>query len=264
MKRTCLFLCLFLCCWSLSGCENPSPEASVADVLGGLKLSDLRDTSADLERADFLINFRVFQYVLDPNDLSVLEPLYESSKHVVFQDRQAFDANGFAITVMSREDANQIARALNTAGAKRVSIGVVGVPPETTDILSSVPVYKAQPVSYYTSADNRVTETVYPGFLGWTLFAQDSARPNTILLKASPAYWRTGAEDLRIRFGKEPINFNLLEFASFQTRLNVGDFILLAPRRAADPATLSHALFTEFGKKTLARCMVLVCESAGL
>lgn len=264
MKHTCLFLCLFLLCWCLSGCQTPASQPAQVDALGGLKITDIRDTSADLERADFLISFRVFQYVMDPNNLGMLEPLYSLSNRVVYQDKEAFDANGFAVSVVSRQEGSRIARTLNSAGATRSGVGLVSVPPETTDILTSAPVYQARLLSFVNSAGSRISQPVSPGFLGWTLFAQDSALAGTIILKVSPAYWQTGAEDLRIRMGREPVNFNLMEFASFQTRLKIGDFVLLAPRRDAEKDSLNQALFTEPGRRPQVRCFVLVCESAGL
>jgi hypothetical protein len=251
-------------CWCLSGCETPPSQPPVVDALGGLKITDIRDTSADLKEADFLISFRVFQYVIDPNNLAMLEPLYELSDRVVYDDTQAFADNGFAVTVVSRQEGSQIARTLNNAGTARTGVSFISVPPETTDILTGTPLYQPRQITFVNALDNLVEQTVYPGFMGWTLFAQNSALHGTIVLKLSPAYWQTGTEDLRIRLGTEPINFNLLDFASFQTRLKVGDFLLLAPRRVPENGTLSEALFVQSGKKTQAKCFVLVCEGAGL
>jgi hypothetical protein len=263
MKPICFFLCTLILLIGLSGCAVPAAPPAV-NALGGLKITDIRDTSADLKRADFLISFRVFQYLIDPNNLGMLEPLYDATDRVVYQDKDAFNANGLGVTVVSRQEGSRIARTLHEAGAVRSGIGVISVPPETTDILTSSPVYQVQQISFIDFTGTQVSQPVYPGFLGWTLFAEDTVESGRIVLKLSPAYWQTGTEDLRIKMGKEPINFELLEFASLQTHLNVGDFLLLAPRRAPEGGTLDHALFAGSGRRPQVKCFVLICESAGL
>jgi len=267
MKSTCLFLslCLTIAGCVLSGCQPVPPPAS--DPMDNLKITDLQDTTADRKQADYLINFRIIQYLMDPNDLSRLEPVYtkNAQRQLHFQNAGAFEANGLAVAMKSRQDSTEIARALSDAGASRLGQTFLSIPPDSTEILSSISFYQPQSISFFASPDVVTNESLYPGCLGWTIFAQNSAVRNTIILKLAPAYWQTGGEDFRTKLGKPPVNYNLFEFAAFQTRLKEGDFLLLAPSRLLmDNPTLNQALFMQPGRKIQAKCFVLVLESAGL
>jgi hypothetical protein len=267
MKSTCLFLslCLTIACCGLSGCQPVPPPAP--DPLDNLKITDLQDTTSDQKQADYLINFRVIQYLMDPNELAKLEPVYANNpqRQLHFQNDHAFEANGFAVAMKSRQDGTTIARALSDAGASRLGQTFLSIPPDSTEILSSISFYQPQSISFVASQDDLTNEYLYPGCLGWTIFAQNSAVRNTIILKLAPAYWQTGVEDLRSKLGKPPINYNLFDFAAFQTRLKEGDFLLLAPSRLMmETTTLNQALFMQPGKKIQAKCFVLILESAGL
>lgn len=265
MKYACFLLCSAVSCLLLIGCQ--APAAPAPGTPGGPKLSDVRDTSLQLKNADFLITFKVFPFTIDPNLLPLLDPLYQQPRaaEIYFRNAAAFEANGIAVLAGPRERLTAIARALNNAGASRIAQNIISVPPAQTDAFSSVPFYQPRSLYFLTDKSKLTSRLLYPGFVGWTLFAESSAVRDMILLRIAPAYWQTGAEDIRLRFGKEPINYEPFEFAAFHLRLKEGDFILLAPSRISDQTnSLNRALFLETGKRPLAKCFVIVCESAGL
>lgn len=268
MKRTCLFLYgfLVLVCGFFVGCQATPAAADANDLDGGLKLSDLRDTSADLRQADFLIKFRVFEYTIEPNSLDQLNPVYAqySQKDLHYRDAEAFRANGLAAALIPHQDGSQFVRTLNKAGAVRGKQAILEIPPASTEILSSVSINQPQQISFASVQGKPVSDFLYPGYVGWTLMAESSVIRDTILLKATPAYWLTGAEDLRLRLGKQPIDFKLFEFAGFDVRLREGDILLIAPTHLSKDVSVNQALFKQFGKKEQARFFVLICESAGL
>lgn len=266
MKRTCLFyLILVLIGCLLSACQTA--DTTVVAPPPGLKITDLQDTTLTIEKADFLISFRVFQYQLDPNSISRLASVFDTvtAAEIRFHDEQAFRANGFAVGSGTRQDASGLARALADAGAARIGFTLLSIPPAETSILSSTSIYQPLSISFYKSAEDASAEYLYPGYLGWTLIAESSAVRDTAIIKIAPAYWQSGAEDIRILSGREPIAFQPFQFAAFQTRMREGDFLLLAPSRLVpDPQSLSQGLFLQAGRKPKVTCYVIFCESAGL
>lgn len=265
MKRTCpfYFIVVFACC-VLSACQTPP----AADPLpAGLKITDLKDTTQNLEKADFLITFKVFQYKMDPNSVEQLGPLRDiaSRSKIHFRDEAAFNANGFDVGFGTRDQVTEVARALTRAGAVRMGFTSLGVAPSETNILSSIVVGQTSTLTFASDGGRTNNQMFHQGYLGWTLFAESSAVRDTVIVKLAPAYWQRGDETIRILTGKEPIAFELFEFASFQTRMREGDFLVLMPARiSSDNASLNQTLFVHGGKKPKAQCYIIFCESAGL
>lgn len=264
MKRACPFCLALIVACLLSACQTRPSATSVPE---GLKIGDLKDTTQDLEKADFLITFRVFQYQIDPNSVDRLVEVHDvlSRSPIHFKNEAAFYANGFAARSGTRDQASEVARALSDAGATRSGFALLSVPPSETNILSSISVNQPLTLSFASDADKTGTQLLYPGYLGWTLFAESSALRNTVIVKLAPAYWQQGGETIRILTGKEPIAFNLFEFAAFQTRMRQGDFLVLTPKKlSSDDTSLNRALFLHYGRRPRALCFVIFCESAGL
>jgi hypothetical protein len=62
----------------------------------------------------------------------------------------------------SRQDGTTIARALSDAGASRLGQTFLSIPPDSTEILSSISFYQPQSISFVASQDDLTNEYLYP------------------------------------------------------------------------------------------------------
>jgi len=262
-------VCLMTGVGLLWGCAV-SPQSMPAPVpVEGLKLSDLKDSANFKPNAEYLIELRVLTYVLDSASADELKTVYDmlSQQAIRTANRDVFALNGLAIASGPSQEASRIAQRLYEIGAVRISQSKLLIPPEEIQILSST--FQQQGLTFlYCPFQGRINEIVLPPstFIGWTMLARPDPRlEKHVQLTFVPSYWQRGAEDLRLRMGKQPIDFKPLEAGRVLARLEEGGFLLLGPNgKMPEQNTLGKILFLLAGRKPQMQFFVILCDKAGL
>ena len=269
MKCKLLFLCLLCLLWVITGCEvsQPGTSASETTAFGGLKLSDLQDKSQGETDAEFLMSFRVLTYTIPPGSVDELQEIFGrlSRKDVRTVNKKAFEANGFAVATGSFDEGAQIAQEIARIGAIRVAQARLIAPPEKTQALSHTFLRGTETIHYATSANNSTMITPGPGTLGWVMWAKPDLRLREMAqVKLNPAYWQPGVEDMRLRMGMEPVDYQAIPVGQVLLRVEEQGFILLGPvREVPEQFTLDKLLFFLPGQRPKIQFFVIICDSVG-
>jgi len=257
--------------WAIAGCEVPPPNTPAASKspLDGLKLSDLKDPTKDQVPDNFLMRFRVLTYTIDPGRVDELSGLYNrlSRSDVRMVNKGTFEANGFAVGTASFETGAAIAQELAQIGAVRTAQANLMIPPDIINPLSRLLLQGIGTIHYAVPGDTSATMTLPgTGLLGWVMSAKPDPRFRGMAqVKLFPAYWQPGIEDIRLRMGMEPVEYNPILVGQVLTRVEEQGIILLGPtRQMPDEATLDKMLFFLPGPKPKIRFFVIICDAAEL
>ena len=270
MKQNLLFVCMLSALWAIAGCEVPPPNTSASpkSPLDGLKLSDLEDPTKNQVPDNFLMRFRVLTYTIDPGRVDQLSAIFNrlSRSDVRMVHRGAFEANGFAVGTASFEAGVAVAQELAKIGAVRTAQTALIMPPGKTEPLSRLHLQGMETIRYTASEGNAATMTPAPGLLGWVMSAKQDPRFRGLAqVKLFPAYWQPGIEDIRLRMGMEPIEYQPIVVGQVLTRVEEKGIILLGPaREMPDETTLDKMLFFLPAPKPKIRFFVIICDSAEL
>lgn len=262
-------VCLITGIELLLGCAVPPQRPPAPISVEGLKLSDLKDSASIRPNAEYLIELRILTYVLDAASADELKAVYDllSQQDIRTANKEVFAANGLAIGTGPAQEASRIAQRLYEIGAVRISQSKLLIPPEETEILSSA--FQQQGLTFlYCPFKDSLSEIILPPntFVGWTMLVRPDPRlEKHIQLTFVPSYWQRGAEDLRLRMGRQPIDFNPLEAGRVLARLEEGGFLLLGPDgKMPEQNTLGKILFFLAGRKPQVQFFVILCDKAGL
>lgn len=270
MNRWLLFLYIVPLLWAFTGCEVPPQSGSIPEnsPLDNLKLSDLKDVTAEQVNVDSLMNFRVLTYLIDPGNVETLDNVYShlSQTDVRVVNKEAFRSNGFMVGIAPVNERVAVPRELARIGAVRTAQANLMMPPDQTEAMSSVPLQVPEAFNYALSEDNSTTLTLGPGFLGWVMSAKPDPRyRRSALVKIFPAYWQPGIEDIRLRMGLDPIDYQPIPAGEVLMRVEERGVIVLGPvREMSDSKTLDRKLFFLPGRNPKIRFFVIICDSAGL
>jgi hypothetical protein len=271
MKQNLPLVCVLSVLWAIAGCEVPPPNtpASPKSPFDGLKLSDLEDSTQNQVPDNFLMRFRVLTYTLDPVKVDKLSSIFKrlSQSDVRMVNKGAFAANGFAVGTASFETGAAVAQELAQIGAVRTGQASLMIPPDKTDPLSGFPLQGMETIHYTESKGNSATMTPPgPGLLGWVMSAKPDPRFRGLAqVKLFPAYWQPGIEDIRLRMGMEPVEYNPIVVGQVLMRVEEKGIIVLGPtREMQDEMTLDKMLFFLPGAKPKIRFFVIISDSAGV
>lgn len=257
--------------FGLCGCETPSNTASSKarphPSIEGLTVTDLEDKSAQAIQTEHLLVFRILTYEIGAEGLNELQSVIEelSQREIRYREKKAFKQNGFACAAGMPEQGAKIAQLLAQIGAERRGASRLMLLAGHTEIFSTAPFQAGVPVIYWDGDGTSATITPAMGLGGWTLNAKPDPRfRGMVQVSAAPAFWLSGAEDLRLRLGQEPIEYQFIEEGRFLARIEERGFLVLVPnRRIPVENTLDRALFHIFGRKAKMRFFVIICDHAG-
>jgi hypothetical protein len=181
-------------------------------------------------------------------------------------NRDAFEANGFAVGTASFEAGAAVAQDLSLIGAVRTAQANLMIPPDKTGPLCKLPLQGTEKIHYAQTNGNSATMVPPgPGLLGWVMSAKPDPRFRGLAqVKLFPAYWQRGFEDIRFRMGMDPVEYNPIVVGQVLTRVEEKGIIVLGPtREMTDAATLDKLLFFLPGNKPKVRFFVIICDSVG-
>ncbi len=257
--------CLLSCVFWIAGCEQPQPSDPVDDVLlQGVKLGDLQPHEKS-QSSEPQLSFSVLTYELDAASMDSLSRVYRllSKWGIQYEDKTAFDANGFAVGLGMPQSGAEVARTLTEIGAKRVAQSRVGTPAGAHEVLSAAAV---APQTLWFPKSHRTLggATLSAGQLGWIFSAQkDPNRDSVLTVQAEPAFWEQGLTDLRLLAGKVPFEFKTFDVGRFQIELRQGQFFVLGPAGAIlTQQTLNQLLFAT-PKQDKGRLLLVIVDKVG-
>ncbi|MEN8127796.1 MAG: hypothetical protein ABFR90_08325 [Planctomycetota bacterium] len=270
MKDNLLFLCLLCWLWVIAGCEVSQPDASLAkkaSSLDGLTLSDLQDTSQKKINTDFLVKYRIITYAISPDSVDELQEVFAhlSLNDVRTANKGAFEANGFFVGTGSFDEGQKIIREIAGIDAVRIAQVRLMSPPGDIEPIFRVFLQGTETIYYAKSANNSTTMALGPGFLGWVMSVNPDPRLHRkALIELYPAYWQPGVEDIRLRMGIEPVDYQPISVGQVLARVEERGFILLGPTRmASDQLTLDKLLFFLPGRRPKIQFFLILCDSMG-
>jgi hypothetical protein len=181
-------------------------------------------------------------------------------------NKGTFEANGFAVGTASFETGAAIAQELAQIGAVRTAQANLIIPPDKTETLSRLLLQGMGTIHYAASEGNLATMALGPGLLGWVMSAKPDPRLRGMAqVKLFPAHWQPGIEDIRLRMGMEPVEYNPILVGQALMRVEEKGIILLGPtRQMPDEATLDKMLFFLPGPRPKIQFFVIICDSAEL
>ena len=257
--------CLLCCLFFAAGCEQPQPSNSADDVsLNGITLSDLQ-ASGKTQTTEPQLAFSVLTYELDAASMDSLSKVYRllSKWGIQYEDKTAFDANGFAVGLGMPQKGAEVVRALAEIGARRITQSQVATPAGSHEVLSATAV---EPQTLWFPKSHRTLggATLSGGQLGWIFSAEkDPNRDLVLTVQAQPAFWEQGMSDLRLLAGKVPFKFKTFDVGRFQIELRQGQFFVLGPNGAIlTQQTLNQLLFAD-PRHDKGRLLVVIVEKVG-
>ena len=249
----------------LVGCEQPQTNAPNEHAsVQGIKLSDLQP-SENIAFSKPEISFTVLTYELDSASMTQLSKVYRvlSKWGIEYEDKTAFDANGFTVGVGMPQKGSQVAKLLTDIGARRIAQARLSVPSQSHEVLTSAAV-SSQSLLFPKSHRTLGSARIQSGKIGWIISAQkDSVRESILSVTTQPAFWEPNMADLRLLEGQAPFQYQTFSVGRFQIELREGQFFVLGPSGTIlNQQTLSRLLFsTAEGEK--GRLLVVIVEKAG-
>lgn len=261
--RVCFLVCgVFIAC----GCQEPRANRSGGDAsIEGLTLADLQPHQSQQANSEFRLSISVLTYQLDVDSLDQLSRVYRvlSKRGIDYENKSAFNANGFSVGLGMHQKGGEVARALTEIGAAQTGHARVTIPTETHEAIFSVPV-PPQSMTFPMSHRTRGGVTLGAGQLGWIFSAQkDPTAPGILAVQVEPAFWEQGLADLRLLSGEVPLQFKTFDVGRFYIKLQPGQFFVLGPAGAIlRQQTLSQKLFTG-SERDRGQVFVVILQKAG-
>lgn len=254
--------CVLICLWA-GGCEQPGGIADHTS-LEGIKLSDLQATQESFP-TQTMLSFSVLTYELDTASLDSLSRVFRLLVRwgIDYEDKTAFDSNGFAVGTAATQKASEVAQALTEMGAERVFQGRVNMPSGAHEVITSRSV-EPQSLLFPMSHGSLGVAKVGAGYLGWIFSAVPDPTDSTMLkVRVEPAFWEKGMADLRLLTGKVPFKFKTFDVGRFEMELRERQFFVLGPVGSIlSDQTLNRLLFVRPGQDK-ARVFIVIVQEAG-
>ncbi len=248
----------------LLGCIEPEAGNQIADPsLRGLKFTDLQ-SHTPAAPSEPQLSFTVLTYELDNASLNSLSKVFRRlTRHDIrYDNKTAFDANGFAVGSAAGQRTSEVARALKEIGAERVKQGRVIVPRGAYEFLTEIPM-DAQSMRFPTSHRTVGQVSLDKGKLGWLLSVKhDESEQKSALVQLEPAFWKEGMSDLRLLSGKVPYKYQTFDVGRATLEMQPGQLCVLAPAGVIlQQQTLCRRLFA--GNEQTTTFLVILFNGAG-
>lgn len=255
---------LTVCLASLVGCLEPQAGDRMRDpALEGVKFTDLQ-SSVRAAQSDPQLSFTVLTYELDDASLNSLSKVFRrlTRREIRYDNKTAFDANGFAVGWASGPKTSEVARTLTEIGAKRTRQSRFIIPPGAYEFICERPI-DAQSMRFPTSHRTIGQVSLDMGKLGWLISVKhDDPGQTAVQVQLEPAFWKEGMSDLRLMSGKVPYKYQTFDVGRLTLEMQLGQLCVLAPAGAIlQQQTLCRRLFAGEEQKTT--FLVILFNGAG-
>jgi hypothetical protein len=241
------------------GCaQRPARTLPLQPQSQKLTLLDLKPTNAS--KAQPQIAFEIITFELPKAKVQEIGVALASfiPKGVRFRDESLFSKNGLFLFRGKSDERGQLTQQLRLLNAKRTMRTTLMTLDKTAELFptNTFPVERyIFSVSY---GDQSTAQAFLPGQIGWMITPALTLRRDAVEVNIAPVYAPFEGASIRLAAGRNEYGETPFPQGQFNLTMQEGDFVILAPSRAATQTSLDKMLFEPSEKKDVIQLYVIV------
>lgn len=247
----------------LSGCGRKTAKPAYSQEIESLTLQDLKSPDATPFQSQVFFDIVTFQLPAEKVEEIEMALSQFQAFPVKLYSRELFVKNGLSVFYGRASDGDILMSQMRLLGVKRTARMSLITMDKTDELFSTSLFGVERYVSSNLYGDRKVTQTFGPGRIGFVITPSSTVRRDAVNVKIVPAYVPYDGANIRMALGKNELGQKPFPQGRLETVMQEGDFLVLAPNRIPEEASLDMMLFGPERDKNKMRMYVILFIRAG-